>query len=90
MKIDRETRIAIAQAVSEVLMKQKVEDGEVWLSGKDLCARFGMFSPDWLKRNGWRLPRRRVEYIGDDGQTHTTQWGYALHEIQEIIDAGKV
>ena len=46
--------------------------------------------PDWLKRNGWRLPRRRVEYVGDDGVTHTTQWGYAMHEIQEMVMAGKI
>lgn len=90
MKLDKETRDAISQAIKCALLKQRVEDGEVWLNAKDLCAKFGMFSPDWLKRNGWRLPRRRVEYVGDDGVTHTTQWGYAMHEIQEMVMAGKI
>ena len=90
MKIDYETRKAIAEAVSEAVLKQHVEDGEAWLNAKDFCAKFGMFSQDWLKKNGWRLPRRRIEYVGDDGLTHATRWGYALHKTQELIEQGRV
>lgn len=65
-------------------------NSEVYLSSKELSAKFGMFTPDWLKRNGWRLPRRRVEFTGDNGKPQSTQWGYALHEIQKIVDKGMI
>ena len=42
------------------------------------------------KRNGWRLPRRRIEFIGDDGKAAHTQWGYPLHEIQRIVENGMI
>ena len=80
----------VKESVKEALAVGEERDSEVYLNSKDLCAKFGMFSPDWIKRNGWRLPRRRIEFVGDDGKPAHTQWGYPLHEIQRIVENGMI
>jgi hypothetical protein len=86
--MDKQLRREIADAVREALANVEERGGEVYLTAKDLSAKFGMFSPDWVKRNGWRLPRRRVDFTGEDGKPQHTQWGYPLHEIQRIVESG--
>ena len=80
----------VKESVKEALAVGEERDSEVYLNSKELCAKFGMFSPDWIKRNGWRLPRRRIEFVGDDGKAAHTQWGYPLHEIQRIVENGMI
>ncbi len=80
----------VKESVKEALVVGEERDSEVYLNSKDLCAKFGMFSPDWIKRNGWRLPRRRIEFIGDDGKAAHTPRGYPLHEIQRIVGNGMI
>ena len=80
----------VKESVKEALAIGEERDSEVYLNSKDLCAKFGMFSQDWIKRNGWRLPRRRIDFVGDDGKPAHTQWGYPLHEIQRIVESGNI
>lgn len=84
MKIDKDTREAIKDAIHEAMTTMD----EVWLSGPDLCKNFGMFTPRWLKTYGEVLPRRRVTVTGMDGQPHSTKWAYPKHEIAANIAAG--
>ena len=81
MKLDKETREAVAAAVRQAMLEGRDE----WLSAEQLCATFQMFTPEWLKRYGWKLPRARVEFEGDDGKTHHTRWGYPRKRIEEIV-----
>ena len=84
MKIDKETRQAIREAVRSAMTQME----EVWLTGPDLCKQFGMFTPRWLKDYGEVLPRRRVTVTGMDGKSHATRWAYPKHEIAANIADG--
>ena len=33
---------------------------EVWLTGEQLCEKFGMISEGWLEKTGKYLPRERM------------------------------
>lgn len=90
MKIDRATREAIAEAVRSALMEREAMEGERWLTAEQLCEQFGMITQDWLRRYGWKLPRERIEYEGDDGKLHATRWGYPMREIQQMIRDGRI
>jgi hypothetical protein len=86
MTLDKLTRDAVTAAVREALAGQ----AEEWMSGEQLCEKFQMFTPDWLKRYGWKLPRARVEFEGDDGKRHHTRWAYPRKEIEKIINKQKI
>lgn len=90
VKLDRETREAVVRAVAEAILERKERDGERWLTAEQLCEQFSMFNARWLKQYGWKLPRERVEYVGDDGQRHVTRWGYPMREIQGMIRDGRL
>ena len=55
-------KIAIEKAISLRRQERRTED-DVWLAPEQLLAQFGQFSPDWMKRNAWRLPRKRFEVM---------------------------
>jgi len=71
-------------------IKQQVENEEVWLESKAFLAQFQMFSKDWLEHYGWKLPRERVEVVGDDGVKRVTRWAYPRNEIQRMIRERKL
>lgn len=77
----QEIKEAMVQAQLEVA---RVND-EVWLEPKEFLKQFQMFTKDWLEHYGWKLPRERVEIIGDDGKTRVTRWAYPRNEIQRMI-----
>ena len=71
-------------------IKQQAENEEVWLESKAFLAQFQMFSRDWLEHYGWKLPRERVEVVGDDGVKRVTRWAYPRNEIQRMIRERKL
>lgn len=84
MTLDKATREAIA-AVIEKKMTEKMEMyDEQWVSGKELCERISMFTPQWLKVYGSSLPRERMTF-SVDGKTKHSHWCYPLHRIQRWI-----
>ena len=89
--IDKETRIAIAQAVKQTVEEIMSAYAEVWLSEEELLKQFQMLSHDWVKKYGCTLPRTQFEVtvMGKDGrQTKRTHWAYARNKIQEMILQG--
>lgn len=89
-KLDKDTRTAIAEAIQAAVLERERERDNRYLTSEQLCERFSMFTADWLKRYGWKLPRDRVVYLGDDGKKHVTRWGYSLNEIQDMIRDGRI
>ena len=89
MKLDKETRDAIAEAVKVAQMEAAETYNEKYVTGKELCQQIAMFSPNWLENFGWKLPRERIIVIDEDGETRATRWGYPLHHIQRMIKEGK-
>ena len=50
MKLDKELRFAILQAIDEGVREAMSLFGEEeYVTGKELCKRFQMFTPNWLK-----------------------------------------
>ncbi len=82
--IDRETREAIRKTVTAAMEDALLTYEERWLTSEQLMEQFGMISKDWLRRNGWRLPRGRFEFKDSDG-TVATRWGYPQHRIARMI-----
>lgn len=84
MKFDKETREAIRKAVQDSMAEAMMTYEERWLTSDQLLAQFGMISKDWLRRNGWRLPRGRMELPDEHGKIRT-QWAYPQHRIAKLI-----
>ena len=89
IKLDKETRDAIAEAVKVAQMEAAETYNEKYVTGKELCQQIAMFSPNWLENFGWKLPRERIEVTDDSGERRVTRWGYPLHHIQRMIKEGK-
>ena len=84
MKFDRETRDAIKEVVQKSMNEALMTYEERWLTSDQLLEQFGMISKDWLRRNGWRLPRGRFEFKEKDEKV-MTRWAYPLHRISQMI-----
>jgi hypothetical protein len=90
MKLDIETRNAIAAAVKEAQMEAAEMYNEKYVTGAQLCEQISMFTPNWLDNYGWKLTRERIEVTDDSGKPRSTHWGYPLHHIQRMIAEGKM
>ena len=94
--IDKETRIAIAQAVKQTVEEIMSAYTEVWLSEEELLKQFQMLNKDWMKKYGCTLPRTQFEVTvftkDKDGkilkEERATHWAYARNKIQEMIQQG--
>ncbi len=84
-EVDRETR----EAIVGVIMEANEMYNEVYLSPQELCKQISMFTPDWLKKYGWKLPRERVGVTDGDSKRYS-RWGYPLHRIQRMIAEGRM
>ena len=83
--IDRDTRLAIAQAVQAAVQSEIAQYAEEWVTGEELCRKFQMFNKDWLKRYGHSLPRTCALVTDEKGETHKTRWAYASHQVARMI-----
>jgi hypothetical protein len=90
MKLDKETREAIAAAVRAAQIEASEMYDERYVTGKELCQQIAMFSQNWLENFGWKLPRERIEVVDDSGERRVTRWGYPLHQIQRMIAEGRM
>lgn len=92
-KLDNETQRMIADAiergVAKAVEKMKMY-GEVWLTADKVVEQFGMISEDFMKRKGKLLPRKRLEYLGEDGLMHFGKWAYPRNQLQEMIASGEM
>ena len=89
MRLDKETRIAIAAAVREALdAALRVSDD--YVSGKELGRKYQMFSASWLKSYGHLLPRTRAVVTDDEGRQHTSGWCYPVGRIGRMIESGEI
>ena len=89
MRLDKETRIAIAAEVREALdAALRVQDD--YVSGKELGRKYQMFSASWLKSYGHLLPRTRAVVTDDGGRQHTSGWCYPVGRIGRMIESGEI
>lgn len=89
MRLDKETRTAIAAEIREALdAALRVSDD--YVSGKELGRKYQMFSASWLKSYGHLLPRTRAVVTGKDGRQHTSGWCYPVGRIGRMIESGEI
>lgn len=86
----KQLQTIVEQAVMKAIAERDRRNGVRWLSKKELIKQFGMITEDWLRRYGYKLPRERIDFIGDDGEKHSTQWGYDADEIQRMFADGRM
>ena len=88
--MDRILRAQVIATVRDTMREMLEGADEVWLTGEQLCERFGMFTQEWLYRNGDLLPRERAEVVMKDGSVRGTRWAYPQHRIQRMIRERKL
>lgn len=89
--IDKETRREITLVVSQAIRQALEEADERWLTASELCDRFQMFTPTWLKAYGHLLPRTSITMTDNEGREHRSkQWAYPQRKIQSMIADGKL
>lgn len=90
VKVDKETRFAIQQAVKSAVAEAHETYTERWMTGAQLSAELPFFTREWLKRFGSSLPRERVGMEDAQGRTHYTGWCYPYKKILRMIAEGKL
>ena len=89
MRLDKETRNAIAAEIREAL-DAALRTSDDYVSGKELGRKYQMFSASWLKSYGHLLPRTRAVVTGEDGRQHTSGWCYPVGRIGRMIESGEI
>ena len=90
MTLDKETRLAIAEAVKKATIEVQEMYEERWLTAEQLCEEIPIFNQDWLKRHGDRLGRERVIWKDHDGVNHKLRFCYPLRRIQRLLATGEL
>ena len=88
--IDAMLRAEIIATVRQTMTEVLEGADEVWLTKEQLLAQFGMFTEEWLHRNGELLPRERAEVVMTDGSVKGSRWAYPQHKIQRMIRERKL
>ena len=89
--MDRMLRADIIATVRQTLTEVLEGADEVWLSPDEFCKTFGMFTPEWLRRNGDLLPREKVGIVMEDGTVKESRsWAYPKHKINRLIREGRL
>ena len=88
--MDDRTRREIIDTVSEAMSRAMSEYEERWLTAKQLCEQFQMFTISWLKENGDMLGRKRASIVETDGTCHSTSWAYPRNHIQRMVIEGRL
>ena len=90
MRLEKELQCAIMQTIEEGVREAMSQFGEEYVTGKELCKRFQMFTPNWLKLYGHLLPRTRAEVTEQTGKVRVTGWCYPVNKIGRMIESGEI
>ena len=90
MRLEKELQCAIMRTIEEGVREAMSQFGEEYVTGKELCKRFQMFTPNWLKLYGHLLPRTRAEVTEQSGESHVTGWCYPVNKIGRMIESGEI
>ena len=84
--MDRQLR----QEIRQELRRAMEGLNERYVTAETLCEHVETLTPQWLKRNGSCFNRTRVEWTDEKGLEHIQGWLYPLHEIQEMMEDGRI
>lgn len=90
MTLDKITRMAIASAVTKAVKEANEVYEEQWLTSDQLSERVGVFTKEWIKKNGSMLPRERVCFTNADGNiVQSSRWMYPVKKILRLLHEGE-
>ena len=75
--------------IIEVIRKSVKEYSERWVTAETLGKHIETLNPNWLKKHGHCFNRTRVGWTDENGE-HEGSWLYPLHEIQEMVEDGRI
>lgn len=76
--------------ILDVVRRSFKQYSEKWVTAETLSEYVETLKVDWLKKNGSCFNRTRVCWTDEDGVKHSSSWLYPLHEIQEMIQDGRI
>lgn len=88
--MDAKDKVEIKLLIVNTVRTTLREANEKWLSKKQLCEQFQMFTPSWIKTYGDLLPCSHATVIDADGIPHDSQKAYPMYKIQEMIQSGAI
>ena len=88
--LSKEEKIEVMNAIHQGIARVMGTFEERWLTAKELCDQFQMFTPAWVRTYGHLLPRTRATVTDAAGVAHHTGWTYPRNKIQMMIAEGKL
>ena len=82
-------KVLRAEIVAEV-RKAMTTFTEKWVTAETLCEHIETLTPRFLKNHGHIFNRTRIEWTDRQGDRHVQGWLYPLHEIQKMIEDGRI
>ena len=81
----------IIAAVSKVAKQHYEVYEERWVTDEVLCEHVSLMTKQWLRENGYLLPRIPMAWKDKDGIEHTSkQYLYPLHQILAMVADGRI
>lgn len=78
----------LRQEIAREVREAMIELNEQYLTTDELCQQFQMFTKDWIARYGDILPRKQVKVTCLNGESRSTRWAYARHQIAKNLADG--
>lgn len=87
--MDRVLRAQVVNEVRAAMAAIMEEYDERWVTAEELVKQFQMFTPGWMERYGYMLPRVRA--VAMEGTTeHKTRFAYPRNRIARMIADGSI
>lgn len=88
IQLDKLTRDAIAASVARATTEANEVYQEQWLTGEQLCEEIPLFTRQWLKLHGQRIPRECICVVDENGVQHRSRWCYPKKKLLRMIKEG--
>lgn len=87
--MDRVLRAQVINEVRAAMTAIMEEYDERYVTAEELVKQFQMFTPGWMERYAYMLPRVRA-IATEDGQEHRTRFAYPRNKIARMIADGSI
>ena len=79
----------IIATVNRVAEKHYQTYNEVWLTDDKLHLHISVMTKRWLRDHGHMVPRTQIEWDDEKGH-HASSFMYPLHQIQAMLEDGRI
>ena len=86
--MDKILRAEVNATIRQTLLEVLEVANEEWLTKKQLCETFPMFTQSWVKTYGKFIPRENAKTVAEDGSSTSSRYQYPKHKINRLINEG--